>query len=84
MIVIIILFGFSCMLSHSVVSDSATPMGYSLPGSSAHGIAQARALECVAISSFRDLPNPGIKPTSPVSSALAGGFFTTSATWEAR
>ena len=58
-------------------------MGYSLPGSSAHGIAQARALECVAISSFRDLPNPGIKPTSPVSSALAGGFFTTRATWEA-
>ena len=24
-----------------------------------------------------DLPDPGIKPTSPVSSALAGGFFTT-------
>ena len=27
-----------------------------------------------------DLPNPGIKGASP---ALAGGFFTTSATWEA-
>ena len=27
-----------------------------------------------------DLPDPGIKPTSP---ALAGGFFTTSVTWEA-
>ena len=24
-----------------------------------------------------DLPNPGIKPTSPKSPALAGGFFTT-------
>ena len=24
-----------------------------------------------------DLPNPGIKLTSPVSPALAGGFFTT-------
>ena len=23
-----------------------------------------------------DLPNPGIKPPSPVSPALAGGFFT--------
>jgi len=23
-----------------------------------------------------DLPDPGIKPTSPVSPALAGGFFT--------
>ena len=30
-----------------------------------------------------DLPDPGIKPMSLVSSALAGRFFTTSATWEA-
>ena len=30
-----------------------------------------------------DLPNPEIKPTSFTSPALAGGFFTTSATWEA-
>ena len=30
-----------------------------------------------------DLPHPGIKPASPVSPALASGFFTTSATWEA-
>ena len=29
------------------------------------------------------LPNPGIKPMSLPSPALAGGFFTTSATWEA-
>ena len=31
----------------------------------------------------RDLPNSGIKPMSLMSPALAGGFFTTSATWEA-
>ena len=30
-----------------------------------------------------DPPNPGIKPVSPVSPALADKFFTTSATWEA-
>ena len=30
----------------------------------------------------RDLSNPGIKPESFLSPALAGGFFTTSATWE--
>ena len=30
-----------------------------------------------------DLPDPGIKPVSLMSPALAGGFFTTSATWEA-
>ena len=30
-----------------------------------------------------DLPNPGIKSVSLMSPALPGGFFTTSATWEA-
>ena len=30
-----------------------------------------------------DLPDPGIKPASLTSPALAGGFFTTRATWEA-
>ena len=30
-----------------------------------------------------NLPSPGIKPASLVSPALAGGFFTTRATWEA-
>ena len=50
------------------------PMDCSLPGSSVLGIFQARMLEWVAISFFRDLPNPGIEPESPT---LAGGFFTT-------
>ena len=31
-----------------------------------------------------DLPDPGIKPVSLASPALAGRFFTTCATWEAR
>ena len=30
-----------------------------------------------------DLPDPGIKLTSLMYPALAGGFFTTSSTWEA-
>ena len=51
--------------SFSVVSDSCDPMDCSLPGSSFHGILQAKILEWVAISFFRDLPNPGIKPRSP-------------------
>jgi len=29
-----------------------------------------------------DLPNPGIEPASPDSSALAGGFFTTVPPWK--
>ena len=30
-----------------------------------------------------DLPDPGIEPTSLISSAVADRFFTTNATWEA-
>ena len=30
-----------------------------------------------------DLPDPGIEPTSLISPALAGRFFSTSTTWEA-
>ena len=41
------------LLSHSVVSNSATPMDCNPPGSSVHGILQARILEWVAISSSR-------------------------------
>ena len=33
--------------------------------------------------SSRDLHHPGIKPAFLMSPVLAGGFFTTSATWEA-
>ena len=58
------------------------PMDYSLPGSSVHGILQASILERVSISSPPgDLPNPGIKPLLLTSPALAGSFFTASATW---
>ena len=41
------------------------PMDYSPPGSSVHGILQAKVLEWVATLSSRDLPNPGIKPQFP-------------------
>ena len=53
-----------------------SPMDCSLTGSSVHGILQA-------FPPPGHLPNPGIKPMSFSSPALAGGFFTTSATWEA-
>ena len=46
------------------------------------GILQERILEWVAMPSSEALPNPGIKPVSLTSPALAGGFFTTSTTWE--
>jgi len=50
--------------------------------SSVHGILQARILEWFAMPSSGDLLDPGIESTSFISPALAGGFFTTSATWE--
>ena len=44
------------------------------PGSSVHGILQARILQWVAISFSGDLPHPGIKPRSP---ALQADFLPT-------
>ena len=58
-------------------------MGCSLPRSSVHGVLLARILEWVAISSSRGLPDPGIEPMFLLIPALTGGFFTTSASWEA-
>ena len=77
----------ACMLNHSVVSDSLRPYGlwpaYSLPGSSVHGIFQARILEWLPCPRPGDFPNPGIEPSSLMSPVLAGKVFTTSTTWEA-
>ena len=47
------------------------PVDCSPPGSSVHGILQARILEWVAISFSRDLPDPGIEPRSPALQADA-------------
>ena len=72
----------------SVYNSSPTvcnPMNCSMPGSSVHGISQARILEWVAISSPGDLPNPGIKPRSLTLQAVAciwSRFFTNWATGE--
>ena len=54
---------YACCVSGSVMSDSLQLHGlHSLLGSSVHGILQARILECVAMSSPGDLPNPEIEP----------------------
>ena len=56
----------------SVVSNSVTP-----PGSSLHGILQARIPGWAAVSSSRDPPYPGINLSLLCPPALAGRFFTT-------
>ena len=73
-----------CMLSHfSRVRLFATLWTVARRAPLSMGILQARILEWVALLSPGDLPNPGIEPASLMSPALAGRFFTTSATWEA-
>ena len=71
------------MLAAQWSSTLCDSMDCSPPGSSVHGIYQARILEWIAISFPGNLPDPGIEPISLVSPALAVDFFTTSATWEA-
>ena len=53
-------------------------MHCSPPGSSVHGILQARTVEWLAFPSAGGLPDPGIKLRSP---GLAGRFFTI---WDTR
>ena len=66
----------------SVLSDSLQPLDCGPPGSSVSGILQARTLEWLPWPPPGALPSPRIEPV-PLSPPLAGGFFTTSATWEA-
>ena len=51
-------------------AHSLQPHGRSPPASSVHGTSQARILEWVAVASPCDLPNPRIKPASPMSPEL--------------
>ena len=53
-------------------------MDCSPPGSSFHGILQAKILEWVVMPFSRRSSPPGIQPASPTSPALVGGFFSTS------
>ena len=56
-----------CLESESEVAQSTLcdPVDCSLPGSSVHGILQARILEWVAISFSRGSSHPGMEPWSP-------------------
>ena len=57
-------------------------MDCSVPGSSIHGILQARILEWVAMPLSRGSSQPRDQTLISYVSSLAGRFFTTSATWE--
>ena len=73
-----------CLLAQSLqlCLSLCDPVDWGPPGSSVHGLLQARILECLTFPSPGNLPGPGIKHESLRSPAFAGRFFTTSATWE--
>ena len=58
-------FFLMCMSFAQSYPTLRNPMDCSPPGSSVHGILQARVLEWVAIPSPEDLSDPGIKPGPP-------------------
>ena len=73
-----------CVLIHcSRVQLFATLWAVSHQAPFSMGILQARTLERVAMPPPGDPPDPGIEPTSLMSTVLAGGFFTTSTTGDA-
>ena len=51
-------------------------MDCSPPGSSVHGMSQARILQWIPFPPLGDLPDPGIEPTFSAPLALGGRFFT--------
>ena len=68
----------------SVGSDSATPWPVALQAPLSTGFSRQEHWSGLPGPPPGDLPDAGIELTSLGSPALAGGFFTTSATWEAQ
>ena len=71
-------FKFNC--SAQLCPILCDPIDFSLPGSSFHGIFQARILEWVTVSFSRRSSQLGIELVSLTYPALAGRFFITSIT----
>ena len=77
----------ACMLSHfSCVQLFATPWTVACQAPLSMEFPRQEYRSGLPCPSPGDLPNPGTETLSLMSPALAGagGFFTTSATWEAR
>ena len=73
----------SVCVSHSVMSDSfATPWTVAHQAPLSMGFPSQEYWSGLPFPSPGDLSHPGIEPSPPASPALAGGFFTTSTTWE--
>ena len=66
------------------MADFLQSNGLRLPGSSVHGILQARILERIAFLLQRIFLTQGSNLGLVMSLALVGRFFTASATWEVK
>ena len=64
-------------LKHSTVSDSVTPRTVAHQASLSMGFSRLEYWSALSFPSPGDLPDPGVKPTTLESPALAGIFFTT-------
>ena len=74
----------ACMLGHfSRVQFFATLWTVACQAPQSMGFPRQEYWNGLPFPSPGDLPDPEIEPMSLMSPALAGGFFTTSATWEA-
>ena len=74
----------ACMLSHfSRVLLFPTPWTIARQAPQSMGFLRQEYWSGLPCPPPGDLPNPGIKPESLMSPALAGKFLTTSTTWEA-
>ena len=68
----------------AVVPDSSQPHGLACRAPLSMEFSRQEYWRGLPCPSLGDLPNPGVKPVSLMFPALAGRFFTTSATWEAQ
>ena len=74
----------NCSCQVTLVLTLCDPMDCSPPGSSVHGILQARTLEWVAISFSRRSSRPRARTKGSCGSCIAGGFFTAEPLGESR
>ena len=72
-----VLFVSLCVLSRSVVSNSATPWTVACQAPLSMGFPRQEYWSGLPFPPPGHLPHPGTKPASPVAPALAGGFFIT-------
>ena len=71
-------------ISRSVLSDSVTTWAVARQAPMSMGVSRQEYWDWLPFPPPGNLPDPGTEPEYLVSLALAGGFFTTRATWEAQ